>query len=52
MASPATIRLPDILSAMDRFELRTHPDEREVTRASNEWFNRYVLSLQAKSIYI
>ncbi|CAG7846754.1 Alpha-muurolene synthase {ECO:0000269/PubMed:19400802, ECO:0000269/PubMed:20889795}; AltName: Full=Gamma-muurolene synthase; {ECO:0000269/PubMed:19400802, ECO:0000269/PubMed:20889795}; AltName: Full=Germacrene-A synthase; {ECO:0000269/PubMed:19400802, ECO:0000269/PubMed:20889795} [Serendipita indica DSM 11827] len=39
--SPATIRLPDILGAMDRFELRTHPDEREVTRASNEWFNSY-----------
>ncbi|KAG9040748.1 hypothetical protein FS842_002850 [Serendipita sp. 407] len=38
--SPATIRLPDILGAMENFELRTHPDEREVTRASNEWFNR------------
>ncbi|KAG8810884.1 hypothetical protein FRC19_004258 [Serendipita sp. 401] len=39
--SPATIRLPDILGAMENFELRTHPDEREVTRASNEWFNSY-----------
>lgn len=40
-ASPATVRIPDILAAMDGFELRTHPDEREVTRASNEWFNSF-----------
>jgi len=41
-SNPNLVRIPDILSAMDRFELRTHPDEREVTRASNEWFNRFV----------
>jgi hypothetical protein len=40
-----TLRIPDILGAMDGFELRTHPDERQVTRETNEWFARFVLSI-------
>ena len=37
-----TLRIPDILGAMDGFELKTHPDERQVTRETNEWFARFV----------
>ena len=37
-----TLRIPDILGAMDGFELRTHPEERQVTRETNEWFARFV----------
>lgn len=36
-----TLRIPDVLGAMDAFELRTHPDEAEVSRATNEWFASY-----------
>ena len=40
-----TLRIPDILGAMDGFELRTHPDERQVSRETNEWFARYNFSI-------
>lgn len=42
-----TLRIPDVLGAMDAFELRTHPDEAEVSRATNEWFARCVLHTPA-----
>lgn len=40
-----TLRIPDILGAMDGFELRTHPEERQVTRETNEWYARFVFLL-------
>jgi hypothetical protein len=36
-----TLRIPDILGAMDGFELKTHPDERQISRETNEWFARF-----------
>jgi hypothetical protein len=32
--------LPDIPAAVFDWELRVHPNEREMTRISNEWFAR------------
>lgn len=39
------LRIPDILGAMDGFELRTHPDERQISRETNEWFARFAFPI-------
>lgn len=36
------LRFPDIMAALDKFEMKCAANEREITRASNEWFARYV----------
>lgn len=42
---PHVLRIPDVLSSLDSFEMTVHPSAKEVTRASNEWFERFVVAV-------